>query len=454
MSTQTNLVASHPKDAASQASSVGSNARFASGSSTVLDAGSAYFDSRETRSAEQREASLFAALPAFIAHAKTHAPAWAKRLQGFDAQSIHSRKALAALPVLRKSALKDLQSIDPPFGGFNATPVGKMSRLFMSPGPIMDPEGTGADPWRAGRALWAAGIRPGMILQNCFGYHLTPGAWMVDAAARHIGCAVIPAGVGQTEQQLELITNFKPDAYVGTPSFLRILIEKAKELGADISALKQALVAAEALPPSLRQWFHDQGIQTVLQWYGTADLGLIAYESPACEGMILDEDLILEIVRPGSDEPVPDGEVGEVVITSFNPHYPMIRFGTGDLSAVMPGISPCGRTNSRIRGWLGRADQTTKVRGMFVHPGQVAQVLARHPQVKRARLVITGEMAQDAMTLYCVLAEDAGGTSTALEQALIQSIRDVMKLRAELRFVDAQALANDGKVIEDARKYD
>ncbi|MFN4963723.1 MAG: phenylacetate--CoA ligase family protein, partial [Burkholderiales bacterium] len=206
MSTQTNLVASHPKDAASQASSVGSNARFASGSSTVLDAGSAYFDSRETRSAEQREASLFAALPAFIAHAKTHAPAWAKRLQSFDAQSIHSRKALAALPDLRKSALKDLQSIDPPFGGFNATPVGKMSRLFMSPGPIMDPEGTGADPWRAGRALWAAGIRPGMILQNCFGYHLTPGAWMVDAAARHIGCAVIPAGVGQTEQQLELIT--------------------------------------------------------------------------------------------------------------------------------------------------------------------------------------------------------------------------------------------------------
>lgn len=395
-----------------------------------------------------------AALPALIAHAKSQAAGWGRRLQAFDAEAVHSRKALAAIPVLRKSDLKALQEADPPFGGFNATPPGSMSRLFMSPGPIFDPEGTGADPWRAGRALWAAGIRPGMILQNCFGYHLTPGAWMVDAAARHIGCAVIPAGGGQTEQQLELIARFKPDAYVGTPSFLRILIEKSQELGADISRLRQALVAAEALPPSLRSWFHEQGMKQVLQWYGTADLGLIAYESPACEGMILDEDLILEIVRPGTDDPLPDGEVGEVVITSFNPHYPMIRFGTGDLSAVMPGMSPCGRSNLRIRGWLGRADQTTKVRGMFVHPGQVAQMLARHAELKRVRLVISGAMAQDEMTLYCVLAEDAGKPSAALEQALTQSVRDVMALRAELRFVDAQALPNDGKLIEDARKYD
>ena len=414
----------------------------------------AYFDHRETRGAEQREAELMAALPALVAHAQSKAPGWARRLQGIEAEAIHSRKALAEIPVLRKSDLKAIQESDPPFGGLNATPVGQMSRLFMSPGPILDPEGTGPDPWRAARALWAAGIRPGMILQNCFGYHLTPGAWMVDAAARHIGCAVIPAGVGQTEQQLELIARFKPHAYVGTPSFLRILIEKSKELGADISQLQQALVAAEALPPSLRQWFLDQGMQRVLQWYGTADLGLIAYESPACEGMILDEDLILEIVRPGTDDPVPDGEVGEVVITSFNPHYPLIRFGTGDLSAVLPGQSSCGRSNVRIRGWLGRADQTTKVRGMFVHPGQVAQLIARHPEIKRARLVVSGEMAQDQLTMYCVLAEEVDLPLQALEQRLIQSLRDLLSLRAEIRFVAADALANDGKVIEDARNYD
>jgi phenylacetate-CoA ligase len=416
-----------------------------------------HYDLRETRSAEQREAELMAALPGLIAHAKAHAPGWSRRLAPFDARDVHSRKALAQIPVLRKSDLKALQEADPPFGGFNATPVGRLSRLFMSPGPLLDAEACGPDPWRAARALWAAGIRPGMIVHNCFAYHLTPGAWMVDAGARQIGCAVIPAGVGQTEQQLELIARFKPDAYVGTPSFLRILIEKSNEGGASLSCLRRALVAAEALPPSLRQWFHQHGVELVLQWYGTADLGLIAYESPALDGMILDEDLILEIVRPGSNEPVAAGEVGEVVITSFNRDYPLIRFGTGDLSAVMIGHSPCGRTNVRIRGWLGRADQITKVRGMFVHPAQVAQVLARHPELARARLVVSGALAQDELRLHCE--PQPGSALGAAEQdglrtALIQSLREITGLRAELVFVAAGALPNDGKVIADERNYD
>jgi phenylacetate-CoA ligase len=416
-----------------------------------------HYDLRETRSAEQREAELMAALPGLIAHAKAHAPGWSRRLVPFDARDVHSRKALAQIPVLRKSDLKALQEADPPFGGFNATPVGRLSRLFMSPGPLLDAEACGPDPWRAARALWAAGIRPGMIVHNCFAYHLTPGAWMVDAGARQIGCAVIPAGVGQTEQQLELIARFKPDAYVGTPSFLRILIEKSNEGGASLSCLRRALVAAEALPPSLRQWFHQHGVELVLQWYGTADLGLIAYESPALDGMILDEDLILEIVRPGSNEPVAAGEVGEVVITSFNRDYPLIRFGTGDLSAVMIGHSPCGRTNVRIRGWLGRADQITKVRGMFVHPAQVAQVLARHPELARARLVVSGALAQDELRLHCE--PQPGSALGAAEQdglrtALIQSLREITGLRAELVFVAAGALPNDGKVIADERNYD
>ncbi|NLD53798.1 MAG: phenylacetate--CoA ligase, partial [Burkholderiaceae bacterium] len=269
-------------------------------------------------------------------------------------------------------------------------------------------------------------------------------------AARRLGCAVIPAGIGQTEQQIELIRRLRPDAYVGTPSFLRIIIEKARETGADLGNLKRALVAAEALPPSLRSWFHEQGIETVLQWYGTADVGLIAYESEALEGMILDEDLILEIVRPGTGEPVTDGEVGEVVVTSFNPVYPLLRFGTGDLSAVMPGISPCGRTNVRIRGWMGRADQTTKVRGMFVQPGQVGAIAARFPEVARARLVISGAMANDAMTLRCEIDSPPAG----LAERIAEAIREVTKLRGEVEFVAPGSLPNDGIVIEDARKYD
>jgi len=418
---------------------------------------SAWYDSLETRPAEAREGALMARLPALVEHAVTKSRGWARLLAGVDPRTVSSRKALAQLPVLRKSDLKSLQEQDPPFGGLTTVEPGRLGRLFMSPGPIFDPEGARDDPWHAARALYAAGIRPGHIVQNCFGYHLTPGAWMVDGAARKLGCAVIPAGIGQTEQQIELIRTFRPDAYTGTPSFLRIIVEKALEMSLDISTLKRALLAAEALPPSLRSWFHQQGIETVLQWYGTADLGLVAYESTAMEGMILDEDLILEIVRPGTGEPVADGEVGEIVVTSFNPDYPMIRFGTGDLSAVLPGISPCGRTNVRIRGWLGRADQTTKVRGMFVHPGQVAEILRRVPQARRARLVVEGEMANDRMTLKCEV--DAASLASAggaqpLSARLADAVRDVTRLRGDVALVEPGSLPNDGKVIEDARKYD
>jgi phenylacetate-CoA ligase len=413
-------------------------------------AASPFYDDLETRAPEAREGALMARLPGLLAHARAHAPGWARRLAGVDGAAVCSRKALAALPVLRKSDLKEIQQADPPFGGLTTVAPGRMGHLFLSPGPIFDPEGARPDPWRGARALWAAGIRPGQVLQNCFGYHLTPGAWMVDLAARHIGCAVIPAGTGQIEQQIEVIRTLRPDAYVGTPSFLRLIVERARETGADIGPLKRALLAAEALPESLRTWFRSQGLDTVLQWYGTADIGLIAYESQALDGMILDEELILEIVRPGTGEPVTDGEVGEVVVTSFNPDYPMIRFGTGDLSAVLPGLSPCGRTNVRIRGWLGRADQTAKVRGLFVHPAQVAEIVRRHPELTRARLVITGEMANDAMTLKC----ETAGAPEGLMARVEQTVREVTQLRGAVEWVAAGSLPNDGKVIEDARRYD
>lgn len=411
---------------------------------------SEFYDDLETRAPEAREAELFAALPDFVAHAVSNAPGWARHLDGVNPADVNSREALAQLPVLRKSDLVGLQEKEPPFGGLNTVSPGEMTALFMSPGPVLEPQAPEADPFRAARALHAAGMRRGHILQNCFGYHMTPGAWMVHAAAQRIGCAVIPAGIGQTEQQLDLIRMYRPDAFVGTPSFLRILIERANEMGADISRLKQALVGAEALPPALRQWFLDQGMDRVLQWYGTAEVGLIAYETPALEGMVIDEGVILEVVRPGTGEPVADGEVGEVVVTTFNKAYPMIRLGTGDLSAVMAGPSPCGRTNVRIKGWMGRADQATKVRGMFVKPDQIAAIVGRFDDIAKARLVISGELANDEMCLHC----ETDSTDPGLVEKVVEAIRDVTKMRGDAKLVSPGSLANDGLVIEDARKYD
>ncbi|MBI2958872.1 MAG: AMP-binding protein [Betaproteobacteria bacterium] len=410
-----------------------------------------YFDSLETRDPEERERALMAALPRQLAHAKKHAPAFAQILAGVEPREITSRKALAQLPVTRKTDVKELQHAAPPFGGLVAGAPGALARIFVSPGPIHDPEGARPDYWRTARALFAAGFRRGDIVQNCFTYHFTPAASMIECGALKLGCAVIPAGVGQTEMQVQAMSGLKPDGYCGTPSFLKIIIEKALEMGADISSVRKAGVAAEALPPSLRRWLKDHGVKTVLQWYGTADVGQIAYESEAMEGMILDEEIVVELVRPGTGEPVADGEVGEVVVTTLGPDYPLIRFGTGDLSAVMPGISPCGRTNVRIRGWMGRADQTTKVKGMFVHPAQVAEVLKRHREIVKARLVVDNPGGQDRMTLHC---ETSAANPEGLALAIAESMREVTKLRGEVAFRKPGELPNDGKVIEDAKKYD
>ncbi len=412
------------------------------------------YDALEARDPSAREQSLLSALPALVARAK-QAPGWAAILKDADPQQITSRAALAQLPVTRKSALKELQQAALPFGALNVTPVGELSRIFMSPGPIFDPEGRGADWWRYARPFHALGVRRGDLIQNCFAYHFTPAGLMVEGGAAKLGCPVIPAGIGQTEMQVQAMSLLKPRVYAGTPSFLKIIIEKAQEMGADIGSLQMALVGAEALPPSLRQWLVEHGVPSVLQTYGSADIGNIAYETltggQVNPGMVLDETLLLEIVRPGTGDPVPEGEVGEIVITSFNPDYPLIRFATGDLSAVLPGTSPCGRTNTRIRGWLGRADQTTKIRAMFVHPSQVAEIVRRHPVIAKARLVVTGEMANDEMTLHCEVADPQA--SLAEVDAIVASIRDVTKLRGDVKMVPAGSLPNDGKVIEDARSY-
>jgi phenylacetate-CoA ligase len=411
-------------------------------------------DSLETREPEQREGELLARLPGLVARAQS-AAGWSRILAGIDARDIHSRKALAALPVTRKSDLKALQQQDRPFGGLNATAISQLRRVYMSPGPIFDPEGVDADWWRFSRPLYAAGVRAGGLLQNCFSYHFTPAAFMVESGAARLGCPVIPAGSGQTEQQVQAMTLLRPDTYVGTPSFLKIIIEKARDMGADISCLQHALVSAEALPESLRRWLIDHGVPSVLQAYASADAGSIAYETSTGgvvhPGMVVDEDIMLEIVRPGSGEPVAPGEVGEVVVTVFNPDYPLIRFGTGDLSAVLTdaGPSPCGRTNVRIRGWMGRADQTTKVRAMFVHPAQVNEIARRHPEILKARLVVSGRVANDVMTLHCEVDDPAA----AYAPAIIESIRDLTKLRGEVQFAVRGSLPNDGKVIDDVRDY-
>jgi phenylacetate-CoA ligase len=412
-----------------------------------------FYDALEARSPEAREAALMAALPAHLANAKRKAPGWARILKDVDPAAITTRAALAKLPVTRKSELADLQKAMPPLGGLNATPLEKLAKLFVSPGPVYDPEGQGSDWWRTARALYAAGFRPGDVVLNGFSYHFTPAASMVEAGARTVGCTVVPGGTGQTEMQVATIRDLRVTGFGGTPSFLKLIVEKADEMQADISSLKKALVGAEYLPPALRAAMAARGIR-VLQLYATADLGLLAYESAmpdgkVNEGMILDESLLLEIVRPGTGDPVPAGEVGEVVVTSFNADYPLIRFATGDLSAVLSGASPCGRTNTRIKGWMGRADQTTKVRAMFVTPRQVGEVLRRHTEVRKARLVVEGETGNDRMTLKCEVQERPAG----LAEAIVASIRDVTKLRGEVELVAPGTLPNDGKVIDDTRKY-
>jgi phenylacetate-CoA ligase len=407
-----------------------------------------YYDQLETRDPAQRELAQFNLLPDLVRDAMAKAPSWAEQLKGVDAASVSSRSALAKLPLLRKSMLKDLQAKNPPFGGFAASPTEALGRIFMSPGPIFEPEGRGEDWWRSARTLYAAGFRKGDIVHNTFAYHLTPGAWIFEAGARALGCTVVAAGPGNTEQQLDLIEHLKPTAYVGVPDYLKILLDKAKDAGKDASSFKKALVGAAALFPSLRAEYKERGIATY-QSYGTADVGIIAYESEALDGMIVDEGAIVEIVRPGTGDPVPAGEVGEVVVTTFNRDYPMIRFGTGDLSAVLPGASPCGRTNMRIKGWLGRADQTTKVKGMFVHPEQVAEVAKRYPSLGRVRLVVARAGEQDVMTLRA----EAAGADAGLKAKLAETLQAVTKLKGEVELVAPGSLPNDGKVIADERTY-
>jgi phenylacetate-CoA ligase len=404
-----------------------------------------YFDALETRDPEVREREQLAEVPDLILRAVA-APGWAKQLARVDAKSVTNRKALAALPVLRKSDLLALQKENPPFGGFNLTPPRQLRRLLMSPGPIFEPEGAGTDWWGAAPALFAAGFRAGDVVHNAFSYHLTPGGFILEAGAHALGCAVIPAGVGNTEQQVSAIAHFRPSGYTGTPDFLKILLDTAERLAADASSLKRGLVSGAALPVSLSNEFSARGLD-VFQCYATADVGVIAYESEAREGLIVNESLIVEIVRPGTGEPVAEGEVGEVLVTSFNPDYPMIRLATGDLSAVRPGPSPCGRTNMRIRGWLGRADQTAKVKGMFVHPGQIADIAQRHPELGRLRLAVTREGEQDVMTLTAECARPSEG----LAQALAATLQAVTKLRGEIKLVAPGSLPNDGKVIADQR---
>ncbi|MCC6194371.1 MAG: AMP-binding protein [Burkholderiales bacterium] len=410
---------------------------------------SVHFDLLERRDPEQRERDAFAAIRSQIAHAKARAPAFAQRLEAVDPASVKSRADRAHLPVTRKSELAELQKASPPFGGLAATRWGEIRRVFQSPGPLYEPEGKRPDYWRLARALYASGFRAGDLIHNCFAYHLTPAGSMAETAAHALGCTVFPGGTGQTELQVRAIADLGANGYVGTPSFLKIILEKADEQGVALPTLTKAMVSAEPFPPSLRDAFLARGIAG-FQAYATADLGCIAYETTAREGLVIDEGVLVEIVRPGTGDPVAAGEVGEVVVTSLvNADYPMIRFGTGDLSALLPGISPCGRTNMRIKGWMGRADQTTKVKGMFVHPAQVAAIVKRHPEVGRARLVVDNPEGNDRMTLHVEVA----GNASSHAEAIVASIRDVTKLRGEVAFKLPGELPNDGKVIDDVRVY-
>jgi phenylacetate-CoA ligase len=409
-----------------------------------------HFDDLERRPPPQRDRDLLAALPDLLSRAIAGAPALAEHLAGVDPAAVTSFAALSELPVLRKSDLSERQEANPPFGGLTTTPVAQLTKLFMSPGPIFEPEGARPDYWRFGRAMHAAGMRPGDIVHNAFAYHLTPAGSMVESGARAIGCPVIPAGTGQTELQLTVIARVRPAAYAGTPSFLRILLERGRSDGIDTSCLTKALVGGEAFPRTLADWFEGEFGVRAYQCYGTADVGLIAYETPAREGLVIEEGVLVEIVRPGTGDPVPAGEVGEVVVTVFNPDYPLIRFATGDLSAILPGQSPCGRTNRRLRGWLGRADQTTKVKGMFVHPRQIAEIAKRHPEVGRARLVVERREHVDRMTLHC----EVDARPDGLAEAIGSSLTSITGLRGKVALAAPGELANDGKVIDDRRAHD
>jgi phenylacetate-CoA ligase len=404
-----------------------------------------HYDALETRQAGEREAELFSRLPDVLRKAMA-APAYAERLRGIDPAAITTRAALARLPLLRKSELPAQHKAAPPFGGFVTGAAGSFGRLFTSPGPIFEPEATHADPWRGARALFAAGFRPGDVVLNTFSYHLTPGGFIFDASARALGCAVIPAGPGNTEAQFELIEAYRPVGYSGTPDFLKILLDAAASAGRDISSIKRALVSGAAFPKSLQQEIKSRGVDAV-QAFGTADLGIVAYESAAHEGMTVNEDLILEIVRPGTGDPVAEGDVGEIVVTSLDPHHPWIRLAIGDLTAALPGPSRCGRSNMRIKGWMGRADQTTKIKGMFVRPEQIAEIGKRHPELGRLRLVVTRQGETDVMTLK---AEVAGDHAT-LREAVTATLRAVTKLGGTVDWVAPGSLPNDGKVIADER---
>jgi phenylacetate-CoA ligase len=416
-----------------------------------------HMDALETRDPAARESALLAALPGQIAHAQKNAPAFAEILKDINAADITSRNALAKLPVIRKYELLEKQKASRAaggsvFGGFSAVSYGQqMPRVFSSPGPLYEPEGSRPDYWRMARAIAAAGFQSGELIHNCFSYHFTPAGSMMETGAHALGCTVFPGGIGQTEQQVQAMAELQPAGYIGTPSFLKIILEKAAEMGVALPSVKKALVSGEAFPPSLRDWMTERGVNAY-QCYATADVGLIAYETSARQGLVIDEGVIVEIVRPGTGDPVPEGEVGELVITSLNPDYPLIRFGTGDLSAILSGHCPTGRTNQRIKGWMGRADQTTKVRGMFVHPGQVAEVVKRFPSALRARLIVQGEMANDSMALH-VETTAAHGAEAELKAQIAEAIRDVTKLRSDVHLVAPGTLANDGKVIEDARSY-
>lgn len=408
-----------------------------------------YYDALETRDPTLREQELISALGTQLTHAKTHSTAYQTLLSDIDTDAVTSRSALAKLPLTRKSELLSLQKQNPPFGGFVADSGNRIEKIFSSPGPIYEPQFNRKDYWRLARSLFAAGFRAGDLVHNTYSYHLTPAGSMLESAAFAVGCTVIPAGVGQTEQQVQTIADLNPNGYVGTPSFLKIILDKAEEQGADLSCIKRASVSGEPLPEKLRDIFTDRGI-SVLQTFATADLGLIGYESPAKEGLILDEQIILEIVRPGSGDPVDEGEVGEIVVTTLNPDYPLIRFATGDMSAVMPGYSPCGRTNSRIKGWMGRADQTTKVRGMFVRPEQVNKVASRFEAIAKFRLTVSNPDLQDALLFQC----ETDDHDDSLKQKIQDVFREVCKVRCEVELVDPKQLPNDGKVINDSRTFD